>query len=206
MIILLVVALSMNILVAQELSTVGQGLGKEKVQSIINKVLTQSKKQYSSTYILTQGSLDTLESRGLSNTNSEKLEGLKDTEIRGKEVFMGAVKDRIGVVQTGEYQSEILKSAEVRIIVEAEFIGQIQEMILQINAPSNRRTETWLEAGFRRFMNDYITYLLKENKSNVIIVGSKNLPEFLEVQKKRCGEIPCSVPPCCGNVCDPCKN
>lgn len=206
MISLLIVALSMNILVAQGSSTVGQKLGKEKVESVIDRVLTKSKEEYSATYRLTQGSLESLEARGLSEAYSEKLEGLKDTEIRGKEKFMGAVRERIGRDQTGEYQSAILKSAEVLIIIEDEFVPHIREMILKVKAPSSKHTEDWLEAGFSRFMQDYIAYLLKVNKSNSIVVSSKHLTEFLKGQKKKCGEIPCSVPPCCGDVCDPCKN
>ena len=65
--------------------------------------------------------------------------------------------------------------------------------------------------GVTKFFHDYRDFVIKarEVQGTLVILTANELSSFLEsvVAAKQCGQIPCSIPPCCGNChgCEPKK-
>lgn len=70
-----------------------------------------------------------------------------------------------------------------------------------------KRLTDRLTKGVAGFFNDYRDFTAqRESNAEVVMLRLSKLESFLEwfKKEKRCGKIPCNIPPCCGD-CDGCE-
>lgn len=177
--------------------------GKEKVDNLVSRVARRVVKERGQTYRVLASSLESDEFKGLSEAGREGLVSLAGTEVSGEATFIHAVEEKIGQSETDRFRKSMLSFFRLDVRFEKEFYPKVRDIILLTTAPADeKKVEEWLERGFERFVLGYISFLKKPD-DNSIVVGIERLDSFLNTQRARCGERPCSIPPCCGN-CHPC--
>lgn len=198
------------VLVNQAPPTVRQVLGEEQTRSILKAAIAASVAQASDTYLLTDKSIEALKKAEISELvllNLSNSEELKDKEIVGKKIFLRAVSKAIGEEEARRYKDVILVNTQGYLILNEQFEIIVTGEVLHAKAPSKNVRE-WLERNFRRFLSGYVLYLKDKSEiKNRLISHERFVDAFLKLQAAKCGEIPCAgVPPCCGDLCDPCRN
>jgi WD40 repeat protein len=81
---------------------------------------------------ITQHTLDTLKSQGISQELIDKLATLKETEFKGEEDFLQAVKGKIGDVELQKRKAQLLKSAAVKVAPELKSYSLFQDLKLKL--------------------------------------------------------------------------
>lgn len=221
-ILLLAILLGSNILVTQSPRTVEQALGKEKVRSILNQVIMRKIEAFSSSYVITDLSFSRARSAGVPVTTLGKLESVKGREIHGEDEFEKTLQGAIGQEDSKKYESLMAANARGYLIVTDKFSRRVEDLVLNTEAPDTGDVTDWLEKGIDRFLTDYISFSKQSSyevraaavnkvSPNRITLAAENANDvrlfdrFIKAQRARCGEIPCSVPPCCGKECNACK-
>lgn len=206
---ILTILIASTCLFGQTRQTAKETLGEAKVRAVLDDAVNQSKKQLADTYLITAETLDELRSNRLSKDSLDKLQSLKGQEFKGSDRFFAAVQGKIEADEALRFKSLILNSAERRIVVKDDFISKVGQLLLQTPAPREAgrgEEEEWLREGVHKFIIEYTSYLkARHREKTMLVVGTEDLEKFLSKRRKKCGELPCSIPPCCGD-CDPCKS
>lgn len=106
---------------------------------------------------------------------------------------------------------EMSQSAQItraRVLdITAEFQPEVMKRIARTNTSLDRKAaEVKLRFGFLLFLRNFTKYLEKDMGQYTLKMNKSNLESYLKDKQKggKCGEIPCSQPPCCED-CDPCS-
>lgn len=213
---LIAILIGNNIFATQTPATLQQVLGQEKVRSILNKVIMRKIESFSKSYVITEQALDQVRSVGVPGDTLNKLEVIKGKEIQGEQKFQVALIETLGQQDSIKYESVISSNARGYLIVKDDFLRTLEELVLNTAAPDTGDREKWLENGFDKFLSDYLNFVSGNADGtrgvNRLTLAANNesasalLRNFIDSQRGKCGEIPCSVPPCCGKTCSVCRN
>lgn len=125
------------------------------------------------------------------------LEVLRRTIQETTDTFTNEVAARRAVLE--------LTSVE-KIQVSAKFVPTATEVIAQIpTSLTKEQAEKRVRAGFMLFLGNFARFVYQRARVDVIVLKETDFKPYLAEAAKagRCGEIPCSIPPCCKN-CDAC--
>ena len=130
-------------------------------------------------------------------------------------------KEKVYSILVNVFQKWEIEQVGKGLFLEPGSLREIEKHVLSTKAPKIN-SERWLKNGFSKFLKDYRNFLLNYiddfhrahpeetwmhyGPEKKLLAPILLLRSFLQYQSKRCGEIPCSVPPCCGDECDPCSN
>jgi hypothetical protein len=208
---LVAILFSSNVFAIQTPATLEQVLGREKVESILKKVINRKIESYSKSYLVTEELLKEARSVGVPSDTLTKLENIKGQQFQGEGKFQDALNKTIGQQDADRFESVITSNARGYLIVTDDFISRVEKLVLRTEAPDTGDREKWLEDGFERFLSEYISFSVKEGKNRITLATNgpnarPPLDSFINTQRAKCGEIPCSVPPCCGKTCKACRN
>jgi hypothetical protein len=102
-------------------------------------------------------------------------------------------KHRRIVVEPALYEEIVLRAGETKLTIT---VGDSEKLLIV------RR----LKEGVTGFLKDYRDFVAEREKNiDVLILPLEGLDDFVGwfKKQKRCGKIPCDIPPCCGD-CDGC--
>lgn len=194
------------ILSNQTPSTIQESLGRDEVKSILRSAISESAAQAANSFAVTDKTIEALKSAGVPTSVLTRLESspIKGREIEGEKNFLEVVSNAIGKEDTETYKGVILSHTRGYLVVTEDFLNHVESLVLKTVGP-DKDVKEWLRRNFRKFLANYISYTKQQSDvRNRITLGTQRLNEYL--QQAKCAELECDgVPPCCGKLCDPCK-
>ncbi|HEV7645856.1 MAG TPA: hypothetical protein VGO50_18090 [Pyrinomonadaceae bacterium] len=194
-------ALSATTVFGQETVTFQTSIGKDAVKRIIREETEMLTKESANNFLLNPETLAQLTAKLPSGTVS-RLSLMVGKEIRGWESFNQELRYYLNDEEVYRYGNTISTAANTIIVIEGEFLDQVQSLVLKTKVLTVENPTTRLRLGFRAFLFNYVAMAKRDPNAkraeNVVFIGFH--PEQWRVYTAgRCGEIPCSD--CCGEAC-----
>lgn len=180
-------------------------LGKDGVESVMKAVISEAEARFSSSYLVTDEAVNRLKADGVPDRGLTLLGNLKGREFRSREEFLRALRLTLGRREAERLRVAVLANTQGYLVVTDEFFNPVESLILATEVMEPGTAGRSLDAGFRKFLNNYIAHL-KETSGNTnrLTLRDQNLLGFIDALRAKCNESPCDMPPCC-DLCKKCK-
>ena len=195
---------------AREAQTYQQVLGRDRVDKVMNKVISRAEERFSNSYLIGDELIGQLQALGVPEQTITLLNDLKGREIQGEDAFVEALKMAVGEEQAKELRSprhNVVEEARGELKVTGAFFQPVELLILRKPVPAGlnkRGAEKALEESFGGFLNKFIAERrAAEGNTNKLVLGGQGLDGFIKRLREECGKVPCDELACC-EKCMPC--